>query len=167
MNESMEEIVSNPINILIIISLLNNSFNDVYYDSQISLLRKLNISEKDIEEVIKEKEQIKKDPCTYYFKGHCVSFSNILCSIFEGYAVRYKLIDHVIVKIGNHFYDVLGLIDSEVKDGYIVSDDVSLDSMYNNLAPFEKDEVELLVEQKLIELGKEKLNEFLNNRKTK
>lgn len=166
MNSNMEEIISNPLNIIKIISFLNNSFFDIFIESSLHNLRKLKISEEEIGKIKVELEKFPEDPYGYYLGGHCVSFSDILCTIFDGYSVRYQSMDHVIVKIGNHFYDVRGIIDAFVTEDYkIVNDDKSMQEMYNRLAPLKKDEEEFFREQRLISLGKEMLDGFTLKRK--
>ena len=74
MNKNMEEIISNPLNIMKIISFLNNSFFDVFIESSLHNLRKLKISEEEIGKIKVELEKFPEDPYGYYLGGHCVSF---------------------------------------------------------------------------------------------
>lgn len=47
---------------------------------------------------------------SYFMTGHCNVFAIILTMIFDGYATPYSSDDHVITKIGNYYYDTLGVI---------------------------------------------------------
>jgi len=103
-----------------------------YYPAEIVVNEMLYSCTEEIGKIKVELEKFPEDPYGYYLGGHCVSFSDILCTIFDGYSVRYQSMDHVIVKIGNHFYDVRGIIDAFVTEDYkIVNDDKSMQEMYN------------------------------------
>lgn len=165
MYDSMENLINN-LGVIIVIEALNDEFSGVYNKATIDMLRRANISNEEIEELQKQKESYIPDLYSHYLEGHCVSYSDILCSIFDGYAVRYRNKDHVIVKIGEHFYDVRGLIDDIVlaDEFEIVNDNEALGNMYNNLAPLKKDSVEKAVEEELISIGKEKLSELIKSK---
>ena len=48
---------------------------------------------------------------SFFLTGRCNIYAQILADIFGKYATVYDNHDHVITKIGNHYYDVRGLID--------------------------------------------------------
>ena len=97
-DEKMQEIISNPDNIIKIIEALNDNFSMLYLKYTMKSLKNLNSN-------IDYNNMNLHSATSYYLNGHCVSYAEILCQIFEKYAIKYNSDGHIIVKIGEHFYD--------------------------------------------------------------
>lgn len=108
----------------------------------------------------------KRSAYNFYMFGHCASFAHILWSVFDGKGTIYYSDSHVITKIGNDFFSVLGEVNEEYRhpsDG----------SFYEEL-PFEylKFVEQILstgadhdydIQKQLIDIGKKKVHEPTEN----
>ena len=140
-------------NIIKMIEYINNTFPIIYNNV-------LNTYMKENDIKIDENNPYESIPTAtnYYSNGHCVSYANILREIYGKKAIMYNTDDHVFVKIEDNYYDVLGKMSIYDLEGALITNDESLniiDIMYGQEDPCEKP-----VEQKLIELGKQKLEEL-------
>lgn len=157
-DNTMNDTILEPGNIINIITTLNNSFNNLYYKYTLENLQKCNIKNVDYNFI---KQQITPNVYQYYLNGHCASYSEILCNIFGKYATKYNSSNHVIVKIGENFYDVRGLINDIVDEEFHITE--KLDSFYIETSLGIKDELEKPIEKALIDIGKEELHYLLQN----
>lgn len=100
-----------------------------------------------------------KDPYSYFLDGHCTTFVKILDDIFDGNLEIYSNQYHVIVKIGDNFYDVRGMIPRETISDYQYIDHEyfiyieEIGSLGNN------DKTAINIIPDLVEIGKNKYNE--------
>ena len=88
MNENLEEFINNPDNIIDIINTINKSFPDI------------------METYVPTSPH--RDPIQYFLTGSCTTYATLLHEIFKGYASYYDCDSHVLVKIGDYYYDVNG-----------------------------------------------------------
>lgn len=160
-NADLQQIISDSNNVLKIIDELNNCFIYIYQRLQMKIIKQnnSNIDYNNINNF--------HSPILYYLNGHCPSYANILCEIFGEYAIKYNSNDHVVVKIGEHFYDVRGLIDNLITDEFRKTeiDDLVYIDIYFGI----KDSLEQPIEKELINIGKnalEQLSTNLSNGKT-
>lgn len=98
-----------------------------------------------------------RDSFSYYLNGHCFSFARILMAIFSGNAIPYISDKHVIIKIDDNFFDVWGLIYDNIQ-GYHVVDNNYISLVFDNSDSLEKE-----LELALIDYGREKYRELLND----
>ena len=89
-NQDIQEIIKDCDYVLQIIQILNNIFPDIYY----------------------KYNGYSRDAVSFYYYGHCASFAKVLYNIFTNYATMMDNGSHVIVKIGNYFYDINGCINN-------------------------------------------------------
>lgn len=138
MNEKiMLEITSDPIIVAEIIEALATAFPAIY--------QKYN--------------GFPRDPYSFYMTGHCPSFARILHEIFGDKATIMDSTGHVITKIGNHYFDIRGLIDGfedieryrECPIDYLPMVEMVLGSSADH-------DAELIAE--LVAIGKNKVLEF-------
>ena len=106
----MNRITENPDIVLAVIDFINQEFNNTVFS-------RYNYGE--------NKQPLTREATNFYKKGHCPSYARILFEIFEGQCTFYEDFSssttgadkgHTIVKIGNHFYDVFGVVDYYVKE---------------------------------------------------
>lgn len=154
----MKEIINDTNKITELIQILNNNFTDIYYELFIKKLLALKV------ENIKY-ELINKDAISYYTTGECDAYATILCEIFGEYATKYNSSNHVVTKIGNHFYDAHGIVDNYVKKDFHVTEIGDL--YYIDLAFGKKDSLSKSIEEKLIKIGKDVLDKYKEYEKSK
>ena len=159
-NEKIQEIISNPDNIIKVIDVLNDSFDMLYLKYTLESLKKTN--------PVMNIDYTKLDlhsALSYYQNGHCASYAKILSQIFNQ-AIKYNSSEHVIVRIANHFYDVRGLIDNIVtSEFHITTEDDEKQILETQFGL--PDALEKPIEKDLIEIGKEELNKIYINSTTK
>ena len=101
----------------------------------------------------------------YYMTGHCSSFAKILYFIFENYTTIYdsKYEGHVISKIGDHYYDIRGLIDNLVDLKTYQECPIDylpyIENIYLNTSNYEQN---VKIEQEMINTGKQILQKMLD-----
>ena len=153
--EKLQQIISNPDNVLRIIDELNDCFKYLYFNIQKKLIEQ---KHKDIQ---LNYSNFSYSPETYYLNGHCPSYANILCEIFGEFAEKYNSDDHIIIKIKEHFYDVRGLIDNieNINDFHKTENG---DLFYIDITFGIKDNIEKPLEKELIKIGSETLEQIYN-----
>ncbi len=148
-----DENLSNTMDILEIIATINKNFDDLYLKYSMQNMIEANIP------ITNPNDVPKHNVFNYYLHGHCPSYSRILCSIFKDKATVYCSDSHVITKIGEHFYDVRGIIDdlvtSEFTDANCAQGLLYIEMMFGV-----KDSVEAPIENELINIGIKKLEEL-------
>lgn len=154
----MKEIINDTNKITELIQILNNNFKDIYYELFIKKLLALKV--KNI-----KYELINKDAILYYTTGECDAYATILCEIFGEYATKYNSSNHVVTKIGNHFYDVRGIVDNYVKKDFHITEIGDL--YYIDVSFGKKDNLSKPIEEQLIMIGKDVLEKYKELTKTK
>ncbi len=87
---------------------------------------------------------------SYFTTGHCNIYAEILTKIFEGYAIPYTNNEHVIVKIGEFFYDVEGPIPNRmVGPDYV---EITIDQLYD-LPTFGVGNYDKNIDEEIIKTG--------------
>lgn len=113
-----------------------------------------------------------RDAISFYLKGHCVSFAHILNEIFYNIGTFYddfsykgkNHIGHAITKIGEHYYDVSGILDY-----YLQNNPGQFQECSKNDFPYledtccKKDEHNDEIQEELINYGKDVLQSLLAN----
>jgi hypothetical protein len=101
---------------------------------------------------------------TYFLTGHCNVYAEILVKVFEGHAIPCSNVGHIVVKIGEYYYDVEGIIPSstiEPTEFQEMSNDELYDISNTGLGAFRNE-----IDDELIELGaaigKEHLEELIS-----
>lgn len=148
--------IVNSMNVMNIIETINNNFDNLYCKYTIENLKKSNVVNVETEYDFIKQHCI-PNVYEYYLNGHCVSYADILRNIFEQYATQYNSSYHVITKIGEHFYDVRGIIDDLVTNEFHITE--PQDIAYIDIHLGIKDEIEMSVEKELINIGINKLNQ--------
>ena len=149
------ENLSNTMDVLEIISTINKNFDNLYLKYSMQNMIKANIKVTDLKDIPKH------DVFNYYLYGHCPSYSRILCEIFKDNATVYCSSSHVITKIGEHFYDVRGIVDDLVTNEFTDAD-CAQGLLYIEMMFGVKDNVEAPIENELINIGIKKLEELKN-----
>lgn len=139
MNEYLNRIASKPELVSYVIDGIVASFNNIY----VSYAKQ------------------NRDPYSYYLTGHCASFAYVLYKVFEGTA---RIMDstvegHVVVKIGEHVYDVRGCVDSEINiENY---QDCPIEYFpYVELTMTKDDDYDKEIREDLIKIGKEAIGKL-------
>lgn len=117
-------------------------------------------------EIFMKYNNYKREANNFYMFGHCASFADILSEIFKGYATQYSNGGHVITKIGEDFFDILGWANGEYlnpREGgkYKAWIDAPLEYDFCDLTSKDDHDYELRME--LIQIGKRKLQELTSS----
>ncbi len=151
----IEEIINNPNKVVELINILNDSFENIYFGLTMKNLLELGIDNINY-------ELITRDAISYYKTGECDTYATILCEIFGPYATKYSSEDHVVTKIGNHFYDVRGL-----RDNYVGNDFQKESPYYIDVHFGKRDNLSKPIAEQLIMIGKNVLDRYKEHTKKK
>ena len=154
----MQEIINDTNKITELIQILNNNFTYIYFELSLKNLQKLKIENINY-------ELITRDAISYYKTGECDVYATILCEIFGEYATKYDSDSHVVTKIGDHFYDVRGLVDHYVKKDFHITEKEGLGHIDNSFG--KRDNLSKPIKEKLIMIGKNVLEGYKEHTKTK
>lgn len=147
MDNTIEKFISNPFNVEKVIREINAQFPIV------------------VEQYIPNNPH--RDATQYFRSGSCPVYAEILHDTFEGYAQYYDSASHVIVKIGNYYYDVGGIFSKEYleKGDFVYCPDDYFGFVFTKFG--RKDEEEKIIYEHLKEIAKDILQEKLQEYKEK
>lgn len=103
-----------------------------------------------------------RDAVSFYLTGHCPSFARILNDVFYDLGTFYddfdykgEKIGHIITKIGDHYYDVSGIVDYYVENNPKQFQECAKDYYsYLEETLCKKDEHAVEIQEELIAYGK-------------
>ena len=152
----IQQFIKDSNNIIFLIDYLNQEFDRLYEEISLAFIRKF-CKEEDLSNIY-----FKHNAYAYYLNGHCYSYAQILLNIFGDNATLYNTASHVLVKINNELYDVTGKVINSTAQLSTLQDLYYIETCFGI-----KDSYEKIIEDKLTELGKNYIHNYISNIKTR